>query len=378
MSNLNYAWKPHKTTIHAFDDLVKAQNGADTKSEVVEAIEGYVLYSIDSSARPQINDVEYLAVYSGIRHTTNRDTLGLASDRIPQDNTLDQTVSYLIAYIHEKSVGIPILIQELKDSIIQDSITNKYKISDDSLVWNTSQVWSARADRIVELMETARSKVGHLAADADFMRNWALVDLGEATGLELATSANPVQVGWIRHNTLRKEKMLFQSSTKLIQLKGLWQPPASREYRYYNNTDTATVTAKNGPSRIRVKTSPTAWGAWTVLAKDASRTFTKNEMRWDIESQPILVPTVVGNIPNMSLNVGVTESVDLENLFDGLRVTVTALSGDTDKVTVQVNQSHTSMGVVGVAAGKTTVIVSGTNEAGGVSVSFDVTVTEEA
>lgn len=148
--------------------------------------------------------------------------------------------------------------------------------------------WAARAKAIVALMETARSKVGHFAADAEFMRNWALVDIGEETGVEVTTGSNPVQLGFYRAaaHSVQRNRMASQSTTKLIALRGIWQPAASREYRYVG-TDTVTVTSRNGPNRIRVKTGQDTWGTWQTLAKDASRTFTKAEMRYDIESQPI-------------------------------------------------------------------------------------------
>ena len=371
-----YAWKPHKTILQDGDSFeILFIQGADTVEDLKESISDYINHSVDNRMTYQINDVMYLGIYSGLRHTTNRDTWGLANDRIPQSNTLDQTVSFLIAFNHERELATPILQEYIESQIIQNAETSKYMISRIISLGEDINNWTNRADKIVELMDTARSKVGHLAADAEFMRNWALVELGE-TGLELTTADNPLQIGWIRHNTLRKEKMLSRCSTKLIQLRGLWQPPASREYRYYNNTDTATVTAKNGPSQIRVKTSPTAWSAWTVLAKDASRTFTKNEMRWDIESEPILIPTVEAVPANLSLNIGVTESVNLTSVFDGLNVVISATTSDSTKATVQVNRTQTSMGVIGVAAGTSTITVTGTNEAGAKSTTFVVTVTE--
>ena len=96
------------------------------------------------------------------------------------------------------------------------------------------------------------------------------------------------------------------------------------------------------------------------------------------ESLPILAPTALKELPDLTLAVGVTESVDLVGLFSGLNLSISAVSSNTDKATVQVNSSRTSMGVVGVAAGSATITVSGSNQAGTTDVSFVVTVTEGA
>ena len=96
----------------------------------------------------------------------------------------------------------------------------------------------------------------------------------------------------------------------------------------------------------------------------------------NIESRPILIPTVERELADVTLAVGVTESVDLAGLFGGLNINITAVSSDTEKATVQVNSSQTSMGVVGIAAGSAKITVSGSNTAGTTNVKFDVTVTE--
>ena len=113
--------------------------------------------------------------------------------------------------------------------------------------------------------------------------------------------------------------------------------------------DDMTITAKNGPSEVRIKTDASTWGAPFVLAKDASRTVTKAEMAHDIESTPILVPKIVRQIPDVTdLNVGVTESVSLEDLFDGIRFNIAISSEDTGKVSIGLSSNQHSMRVVGV------------------------------
>ena len=74
------------------------------------------------------------------------------------------------------------------------------------------------------------------------------------------------------------------------------------------------------------------------------------------------------------LEVAEVQSVNLIGLFTGLRVNVTASSADENIATVAVNENTTSMGVTGVAIGTTKITVTGTNEAGAVSVDFDLTI----
>lgn len=373
----SYAWRPHKTHVRELSAYLQGiRTGVDTLALAESLVDIYIEVDVDTHLFPQQNDVAYLAIRSALHHTTNRDTLGLATDRIPQNSTLDATLSFLIAYIHERDVGMPALKAHVKTLIRRQH--GKYIVPVTTTeARNATELWVTRADRIVELMQTARSKVGHFAADAEFMRNWALVDLGEATGVEVKTGNNPVQLGFYRAaaGTVNRYRMASQSITKLIALRGLWRPPASREYRY-TGTDTVTVTSRNGPNRIRVKTGQDTWGAWQTLLEGASRTFTKAEMRYDIASQPIHVPAVLKTPADITLAVGVTESVDIDEFFSGIDVNLTAVSADTHKATVQVNQAQTSMGVIGVAAGTVTITVTATNAAGTTSVTFDVTVTE--
>ena len=376
-STLGYAWKPHTTHLLERNDAMQLDRGLNTLAEAQSYVKPYVQWQIDFYLTYQINDVMYLSIYSGLRHTTNRDTWGLANDRIPQDNTLDQTVSFLIAYNHEREIGERALIEKMKGELYQAG--GKYRMRHPNSLKSVITQWTARADKIVELMETARTKIGGFAAYADFMRDWAMIELGETTGLELTTMGNSVQIGYDRvltETTLEKSELQSTSSVKIVRLKGIWQTDAMRTA---NTTDTVTITAKNGPSQFRIKTGGT-WGRWVVLLPNSTHTFPKSQLVGsdvNIESRPILPPTVERELADVSLNVGVTESVDIAGLFGGLNISISAASSDTDKATVQVNSSQTSMGVSGVAAGTATITVTGSNTAGNTTAEFDVTVTEE-
>ena len=221
-------------------------------------------------------------------------------------------------------------------------------------------------------MRTARSKVGKLVQDSDFIRNWALIDLGEKTGLQVTANGNPFNIGVIQNDIRKYFQLLVGESVMMERLKGL---QVITNPNRVVSPDNVTIVAKNGPSEVRIKTSETVWGSPFVLAKDASRIVTTAEMAHDIESTPILVPVAKRELSDITdLNVSVTESVNLENLFDGIRINITAVSSDTGKATVTLSSSRNTMRVVGVAVGTSKITVTATNEAGDVSVGFDVTV----
>lgn len=380
-TNLGYAWKPHNTNFLFDDESKVVVYGADTREEVEAAMEGFVYFTIDHQLFPQVNDAIYLAIYSGLRHTTNRETWGLANDRIPQNDSLDQTLQFLIAYFYEKDNGIHNLIEYLKGEITYSSGTGKYHLPSSARLRPTLLKWTERADKITELLDTARSKVGGFAAYADFVRDWAMIELGEVTGLELTTAGNSVQIGYDRvtteSTTLEKSELQPTFSVKIVKLKGIWQTDAMRTA---NTTDTVTITAKNGPNQFRIKTGGT-WGRWVTLLPNSTHTFPKAQLVGsdvNIESRPILIPTAERELADVTLAVGVTESVDIAGLFGGLNINITAVSSNTNKATVQVNSSQTSMGIVGVAVGSATISVTAGNLAGTQTVTFDVTVTAAA
>ena len=370
----NYPWEPHKTVVSGYDSYITLYRGVDTLQEAERLAVDYIYYSIDNKLFSQINDIAYLAIYSGLRQTTNRDTWGLANDRIPTNNTLDKTLRFLIALLYEKQNDINKLIENVKSEITFNPSSNKYQLRSSRTVYNTIVKWSKRCDKIVDIMDSARSAVGNAAASANFIRNWALVDLGEETGIELVTANNPIQFGYQIGVDLTLFRLTERNSAKMIKLDSLSQPDS---FIYSGITDTVTATAKNGPSELRIKTGTNTWGSPFVLAKDASKTFTREELRYEVESTPILLPVASRELSDIaSINIGVTESVDLQNLFEGLRINITAASASETIARVQVNNTQTSMGVVAVSNGTTTITVTGTNEAGSTSISFDVTVTE--
>lgn len=370
----NYAWEPHKTNRLTSDRLVSLSFGADTLEEAEALVPDYVHGKIDQSVWSQINDVMYLSIYSGLRHTMDIDTQGLASDRIPSNNTADKTLRFLISYIHEKHLAIPNLIEKIKSEVVLQR--GKYRITNHNTVVNANRLWTARADKIVDIMETARSKVGGLAAKAEFIRNWALVDLGQKIGMEVTAARNNINIEFTDprdSNTKTTSQLLANKTMKVAKLENVKLPPAGQRN---NETDTLTITSKNGANLYNIKDSNGNWGLDNQLAEEASKTFTFAEATYGIRSRPILPPWIFRELSDQTLDVAVVQSVDLDVTFGGVLLTVAASSDDEGICTVVVTEHGSGLAITGVAAGTTTITVTATNPSGSISTTFDVNVSE--
>lgn len=370
---LAYPFRPHTTHVADQVAFIKIVRGTDTLEEAHRFIEGYCRDRIAEYANSFIDDLLQLSVANALQHTQNADTLALATQRIP-NGTLDDTLRFVIAFTHEWALGMDGFVADAKASIVQ--VDRRYRIVTSGGKFRTSidadehlQVWANRADTIVDLMKTAKQKVDGLSRNADFIRNAALIKLGEKTGLEIATAGNTLMLGVTENNWMNYYPMLHSQSFFIERIEGV-RYPAQKE----NATDTFTITAKNGPSLIQVKASPTDIRK-AVLAKDASRTFTLTEMGYAITSETIEVPVVATPIANQSVEVTTTQSVTFTGTFTGTRLSYSVSSSQESVATVTLSDDATILAIAAVAAGNTTITLTATNEAGSVSTEFIVTVT---
>ena len=373
---LNYAWIPHKTSRLTVNSSQKLYDGVNTLEEAQELVADKVYAILDAYSSPLINDVAYLSIYSGLRHTTDPDVLGLAADRIPQANTQDKTLSFLIALYHEKHININDIIEKEKARIIFDLNIRKYRLEGANLARSALILWTKRADKIAELMDTASEKVGILSTKAEFIRNWALVDLVEEIGIEASAANNNINISFTdetQSNLKTTSQLVANKTMKVIKLEDTKLPPAGHRN---NETDTLTITSKNGANFYNIKDSAGNWSLDAQLAKDASKTFTFAEATYGIRTRPIAVPGVYQEISDQSLNVGVIQSVSLDVTFSGVLLTVTAESNNEGICTVVVAEHGSGLAITGVAAGTTTIDVTATNPSGSVTETFTVTVTE--
>ena len=369
---LEYPFEPHKI-IYTADQISRAiapDNGVRTLAEAESQVEYYCKSSVLGYLRYFLDDIMHVSVINALKHTTDVETRALATARIPSGAHNDNTIRFIIAFLYEQNQGMPILIQEVKNGIVFEN--HKYRFSWVPIVGPMVERWVSRADKIVEIMEDASDKVGELSQNADAIRNAALIDLGEKTGLELTSKANAISfnIGETSDQGNTVPRTLAANSSFFVEKASDFRVAGTRA----NNTDTLVLTSKNGPNEITVTTNRVA--VKSVLAKDATKTLVDAELMGSVvTTQPIEVPASTRELPDITdLEVAEVQSVNIQDLFNGIRVNVTAVSSDIGKVTVSVNENTTSMGVTGVAIGTSTITVTGTNEAGAVSVSFDVTI----
>ena len=370
---LEYPFEPYKS-IHTNEFLKTAgYHRAKTLTEIYSYIDAICQYTILSESRYLIDDVSHVTVINALKHTTDNETLALARARIPSTVTSnDDTIRFLIAFFHEQKLGYPKLIRTIKDLISFQESTKEYYLAQTNAPSEFIAHWNNRAVKIVDIMQDASDKVGELSQNADAIRNAALIDLGEKTGLELTSKANAISfnIGERSDQGNTVPRTLAANSSFFVEKASDFRVAGTRA----NNTDTLVLTSKNGPNEITVTTNRVA--VKSVLAKDASKTLVNAELMGSVvTTQPIELPTSTRELPDITdLEVAEVQSVNIQDLFNGIRVNVTAVSSDIGKVTVSVNENTTSMGVTGVAIGTSTITVTGTNEAGAVSVSFDVTI----
>lgn len=375
---LQYPWKPHETMNYRdiwHDRILTTWGSTSTLEEGKKLRNVLVQYVIDYYLPPQINDVIHQTIQNA--DLTDPLTQSLATSRIPASANNENTKRFLIAFMYEKEIGYNDIVLSTSSLTHHPgrnfeyiaAITNMYKLY--TFVINCTK----RADKIVEIMQDAATKVGDtLARTPDRIREAALIDLGEKTGLEVTSKANAIGFSFgERDNTnnivtyrLEPNKSFLMERVQGLRVVG----------RRANNTDTVILTAKNGPSEITVTPISTGSVGKSVLAKDASRTLTNLELTSNVVStQPIITPTATKELPDITdLEVGESQSVNLTGLFTGIRVNITITSSDETKATINHVANTTTMSVSAVAAGTATITVTGTNEAGNVSVDFDVTV----
>ena len=382
MQELQYPWLPHlsvKEYLRTRFDL--RDNGRDTVKEVEDLVPLYCAYYIDSFFDHQISDTMQLTIRNSLSNTTNANTLGLVQQRFPSNLDYDQSLRFLTALIYEISVEFDDLVKKVKSMIVFNMQKQKYTLDAQDPIYYISETADRRALKIVETMKWLEDNgLSALAGPnyVDFVRDSALVQLGEKIGIKIQTSNTGVRLnvhgsdGIPVYYTLGPNKTLYVAT-----LNGLSNVTSTDA-----TSRGATLTGMNGASLIHTRTFvPNGDSLREVdnpdhlLNQDVTYQLTIPLQIWGVRSSVIHPPTVLNRLPDISVQVAVTESVNISNLFTGERLIVTAESSDVTKATVQMNESKTSIGIVARAVGKATITVTGSNESGEATVTFVVTVT---
>ena len=369
---LEYPWNPYETIypddIHTASPTEPTGGVTSTLEEARKLLPVIQKYAIDRHLYPQMNDLIHLAIENSLNHTTDAETVALADARIPSASDHNNTLRFLIAFMYEIQLGY----QSVVDDSIIVPIRDKYWIYP-ALIHPYLAKWNGRAAKIVEIMDDASAKVGSaLAQNPDFIRNAALIELGDKTGLELTSKANAISfsIGETSDQGNKISRTLAANTSFYMVKASDFRIAGTRA----NNTDTLTLTSKNGPNEITVTTNRVP--VKSVLAKNTSKVLVNAELMGSVVStQPILLPIANRTLPNITdLEVDEVQSVNIDGLFTSIRGNVTAHSANTRVATVSVNSGQTSMGVTGRSTGTAKITVTDTNEAGSTNVSFDLTV----
>ena len=373
----NYPWHPHTTDstslISHIDQIIYQAYDVKltTEEEAVEARHELIQWYVDLYLTPQINDALHLAIQNSLEHISDVDTQALADARIPSDATNDDTLRFSIAFLYEKELAYPEMVRQHQ---IQLSNNRYYVRINPRSIHRFLNLCAQRASKIVEIMEDASAAIGTLAQNADFVRQAALIDLGEVVGLRMSTAGNTVKFGTPAETGDAGQMRVFHnlapnSSFNIDRLDEIRFPT-----RKENETDTLTITAKNGPSEISVRTLQGT--TKTVLAKDASRTFSLAEMTSSVTSQPILLPKVETHLINQTVTVDTQQTLTYTGTFSGIRLNYTVTSSDETVATVRLGETGVLV-MSGIAAGTCNIRLSATNEAGTTVSEFQCTVTAQ-
>lgn len=355
-------------------------NGLDTREEVSERIPDFVAaYAGSRMSQWLTDDAMLMTILNSLARITNEETLALGHARIPTRGQTDDTLRANIAYLHEKFLGMPAIIADIRENHIV-AAGQKYKL--DSLTARTKdiqkaiKVWWTRAMRIMDIMRDARTKVGPLAQNADVIRDAARITLGEIPGLQMTTLGNAVKLGRIENAHLQLYRLVENNTFMLVQLDDADNDDADQ---VHNQTDGLQITAKNSMAIVRTKAAKAKRWTEVLLAQDATHNVTVAQLNGRVEARPLYIPKVGTAIATVSMETTEARSVALANAFSGDRLTYTAVVADTTLLTAHINAQTPAVILDSqTQAGTTTVTITATNEAGSTTTSFQVTIAQAA
>ena len=372
--NLEYPWVPHEVV-----PISRRPQVTNTREEMIELIRKLVPSYLPGNESYHIDDLYHMVIQNGLKHNTNIVTRALSEARIPESARItNDTLNYLIALQYEKELGLPEVLSLAENSIFHSTIRQKYHFDFSTISYKVSVLqrqWTQNAIGVTEIIKAWEAIGTNFSVllekeQADYVRRAGLVYAGNLTGMKIETLANPM-VWRYKGGTVplaatipANKEVITRDFIRMNQIE-----PGNR----VNQTDGIKLTALNGPLEI-------SWignTATTVLAKDAEQTIDNAEFTSKVTLivKPIEKPEVIGSLQDISLTGIGSETFSYANLFSGIRVQISVSSSKTNVATVAKTVTDTAA-VQGVATGTTEITVTGTNEAGSASVTFNVTITE--
>ena len=361
-----YPWNPHKVY-----DRSPNSPFYPTREAAEADKENYIIGLFDNWMDSQVDDVIHMSIQNALRDTTNANTLALARARIPANVDSEDTNRFLIAFQYEKYIGIKHIVNNVA-TVVPNTASNPthYRISKGFNEIETIRLWGQRTNQIVEVMKRIEADVPTLAQFEDFIRDMAMIEIGEKIGVQINTTTTPVILsiqnpqGIPTFHTMPPGKKL-----SVCRLNGIWNRGGATE----DNTGNVGITGKNGASFVTTYSgadyNSRTKNADILLNKGQTSSLTFADMKHEITSRIIAWPTIKNRIDSQVFRRNTNNSVSLVDVFGGDRLTITETS--TGTVSATINEAQTSVSInPGDRGGRLT--LTATNDSGSVNFIFSV------
>ena len=342
--------------VFSFPLTTRGQVIAYAQSQVAEQVRNLVDDYLPMSAVK-------LALFSHYP-SSNTATQALLASVIPSGVSAENEVRYIAAFKRE-------LQQDYSDTYLAVGLAaGALWDSGERQWWRFNSVGSEpvyqfvnrcykRAVQVVATMSRLETQLmPALAADADFIRNSALVSLRQQNGFRLQAGQQNLYLT-VRSGASRVLFAPLRSvdcrSLHLIQ-------------RGTASTATCNIVPQ-GPVLIKIGSA-----AEFVQANGALRQFTNAEVGKGIRIIPIDPPTVGVHLTNQQVEVHTTQTFTFDDSFLGQRLRYSVSTSQPSVALVRLSREGHIIDITGVSAGNATITLTASNPAGNAVTQFIVTV----
>lgn len=329
----------------------------------------YAQSRIPSELRQQMDDyLPIVAVKIALLAefpSTNAATQALLSRAVPTGTSSTNEIRYMAAFKREVQIGYGSLAGQVAARVPSawarhERYSDQYDNMARSPVSTLMSTAYRRAAQIVATMERLESQqMAGLAAQVEFIRDSALVSLGQQTGFRLSAAQQNL---YVKVHAADSQQLV--APLRFVDCRELYHIG-----RGTASTATAHIVGKNGPVLVKVGTA-----AGTVSLKDTLRTLTDAELALGVQVTPIDVPVVDGHIANQTVESTTEQTVSYAGTFDGTRLTYQVTSSQPSVATARLGEAGILV-IRGVSAGNSTITLTASNEAGNAVTTFIATVT---
>ena len=376
-------WRSHhqRPYYREWEDVTSfAVSGADSREDLIEKLVQNFELVLDEITHHLAHDVMAYSIKTYLRlPNRNHYTAAIANSVMDAEEQADDTaIQHALIFMREIERKAPELLQAYVDDIVQDtdrrsSSYGKYRTGGSVAVEYLPRTWvrdrQDDTNGIMELIEAYKgnSTLRHYMEDGEFIRNQYFL-AGKAT---LLTQANQSFVTIAGKGG--SASVPPQTSIMLGDGWTAFPPPTNL---LVNQTAGVSVSVEGLPFHININSDASNAAKELTVLKDATQAITLDELKRGFTVNSIAPPAQTTTIlHDQTIAVGVTQSVNVANLFTGRSVVITVGTSNASIATAQISSGETSIGIVGRAVGTAKITVTGTNVAGSTSVEFNVTVT---